>query len=1335
MAETTITRQLDHLELLIKRIIENKAESGDYLKQFHELVYSLRVGSRVMSVYEAKLLDLQIAAANLAKFEKEERRQQDKADKVGPGPVRHCDLPREELARHDGKVSTFYAFWGRITRQLIHRADIEEDTKITRLAGVVSNLDANIIIGSGIVQAIWYLENKYASPHAIRDYIGESIAPLRMRNENDVEGARKLADNLRVAIEVTKAVTTPAPELKVHLFNTVLAGIPVSVRREFRSKYPSCESEPQELLNHLEEVITILLADKVAFTSIGGVKDKQMMMERSCYTCGKTGHISKQCRPPMTPCPICKQTGHWARSCSFNKGTPSRRYPWAPPVCKVETWKPRASKPRCEVKVGEATFSGVIDTGSDITILPASAVKTDAPVKPFTMADGKSTLWTRGPTDVNFTMAGETFKQPVYVHEQLDGLIGLDVLTKHEAVIDVAKNEVTFKKPPLKDDQPEEADPSDGEVALVDEDDKWQKLVQEEYGDLLEGIGKTDVIEHRIDTGDNKPIAIPNRRIPVNYMDAVADHVRELLGQDVIEESQSEWRFPLVIINKKDNTIRMTVDLRELNHITVKDTFPMPRVDEFFEKVNKARVFSRMDLRKGYYQILMREEDRPKTAFAFKGKLYQFKRMPFGACNAPQTFQRLMERVLGDLPFVFIYLDDVLIFSENEEEHMEMLKQVLDRLRDAGLTLNGEKCLFGKDEVEFLGFKIKDGKRSPIDQKCQIMADFPVPDTPTKLRGFLGLANFYRNFVPDFADLAAPLFEACNKKYKKNKLVWTDECKESFCKLKERFRDKPTTHLPDLDKPFVVTSDASDMATGAVLSQIIDGERKIVDFMSKMFSSAERRYSTIEREATAILWAIEKWDHYLRGGEFTVETDHKPLKWLLSMKETKTKLGRLALKLQEYKIKGIEYVKGEDNEMADALSRIEVGLLSAAPGAPTELLRRIMRADPNRFKEIDGRIYLVEGESKRLCIDSLDEVRQILKLLHDDEGHFAEYKTAAAIRQRFYWPNWKKDLKWYLKQCYDCQSKKDNREPFKEELVPLESKEVLERVHVDVCGPLCESSGNKYIVVLQDAFSKWLEAKAIPDARAATIMDWLRQEVFSRFGVPKMITTDSGTQFDCKEFKKFCQDRGIEHHITSLYHHQGNGLVERAIRTIEEMLRVTCKDQKDWSHHIPDCVSGYNSRKHMTTEVTPHSLMFGREAATKVDRIFQLEPPIIDTEMNRAFATAKRDSNTKKTKQMYDRKKKPAQLKKGDLVLWRVMEQGVGKSKKLNRRWRGPFRVEEVLRPKAKLFDKDGKQKTIHMNHLKPIKTSVPLDEFRGRGRPRIQRGRSKNDGTDDRQQ
>ena len=235
-----------------------------------------------------------------------------------------------------------------------------------------------------------------------------------------------------------------------------------------------------------------------------------------------------------------------------------------------------------------------------------------------------------------------------------------------------------------------------------------------------------------------------------------------------------------------------------------------------------------------------------------------------------------MQKVLGDLSYVCIYLDDVLIFSEDVNEHAEHLREVLTRIRQAGLTLNSEKCVFGVEEVEFLGFRIREKKRSPKESTAKIIAGYPVPETTKALRSFLGLANFFQDLIPDFALLARPLFEACNKK----KLVWTGECGQHFEELKRKLAAEPTTCLPNLNYPFIVASEASNIATGAVLLQEVEGQRRIIDFMSMAFNETEKRYSTIEREATAILWALEKWEHFLIGKRFKIETDHRPLQWL-----------------------------------------------------------------------------------------------------------------------------------------------------------------------------------------------------------------------------------------------------------------------------------------------------------------------------------------------------------------------------------------------------------------------------------------------------------------------
>jgi len=398
---------------------------------------------------------------------------------------------------------------------------------------------------------------------------------------------------------------------------------------------------------------------------------------------------------------------------------------------------------------------------------------------------------------------------------------------------------------------------------------------------------------------------------------------------------------------------------------------------------------------------------------------------------------------------------------------------VLELIKAANLRL---KCEFGTDKIEFLGFTIANGQKTPSDDKRQVLANFPVPANKRMLQGFLGLANFIRHLVPDFAQLAQPLFAASSAR----RFSWTPKCQHSFELLKEKLSATSPVYLPDLSIPFIVTCDASEIGMGAMLWQVVDGERRVVEFMSRNFNDTERRYSTIEREATAIWWALDKWQHFLKGTECTIETDHKPLRWLLSMSNTTPKLSRMAQKIKaEYRIKGIEYVKGEENLLADTLSRIEIGLIDDNPGAPSDRLVALTNQQPARFKLFNNRVYLVENQLKRLCLDSPDEQEAVLKEIHDEAGHLGRYKCQEAIRQRFYWPHWRRNLKDHLRRCSNCAMAKNDLEPHKEELLVQESSDVWERVHIDLCGPLTPSDGNRYIVVLQDTHgSKPRQSKA-----------------------------------------------------------------------------------------------------------------------------------------------------------------------------------------------------------------------------------------------------------------
>ena len=1344
--EEIMCRKLNKLGELITSMMTKEKDPENLLNKYESLIDELPESAK-----EAKERYVDIWASLTAKAAMVTRRT------VTGLPT--SSLPSMTMMKHNGKVESFTACWSMYESLILRRQDISEEEKHARLCIMLSEGDQAAVAGLSLGEIQAFVLKKYRSPEAIRTYIQTKFSSVKVRNADDMDGLMAVIEALQAAIPLVKSSQDQTVELQVLLFNLVYSVLPVSWARPFWKEHNDRLGCPVRLLSFLESHKANILADRVARLSVGQhriVEERSQRVSSSsgiCFYCKDVSnpHLVANCpRLVDVVCRSCSKKGHVMKFCP-NKVV-KKYIPLADlkvmEIGDVYRSEIRDDRPCCEVKVGDQVMRGIVDTGAQVSILPRSIDMQSGPRKRFLLADGSSCLEVRGPKETKFIVDDIEVQFPVYTRAAKEAILGADLLKEYEATISMKDGVVTFGRKDVQpavskmDQQGCSVGPSLRSSAKLDtvvsdsiphtsnemlpdsleSSDKVCQMVTRNFSDLMSGLGKTEIVEHCIDTGNHVPITVQNRRIPVHFKDELAAHMKELLDDDIIEECESEWLFPMVIVRKKDGSIRMAIDFRLLNEATKKDTYPMPRIDETLEKVAGAKWFTKLDLRKGYYQVLLRESDRHKTAFAFEGKLYQFKRMPFGLTGAPQTFQRLMQKVLGHLPFVVCYLDDVLVFSESENDHLIHVKSVLDTLRTANLRLNAEKCKFGARKVDFLGFKIEDGTKAPTQDKTAIFRSFPTPTTTRQLKGFLGLANFVREMVPDFAVLSQPLWEASNKK----KLVWSSECDASFEELKKRLASTPHVVLPDLRAPFFLATDASDEAMGAVLYQRVNGEVKVIEYMSKMFNQTQRRYSTIEKEATAIMKAVEKWRHLLVGRPFTVESDHKPLHWLLTKVDLPGKLGRMARKLREYDIQGIEWISGEENLLADTLSRIQVSLITSIPGSPFRRLEELLIRDPNRFRRVENRIWLEENGNSRLCIESQDEVNRILREVHEEVAcHLGQFKCLEEVRRRFYWPGWRGDVKQHLRNCSSCDFKKDDVEPFREELVVQNCAEVFERVHIDICTDLMETDGFKHVVVLQDAFSKWLEVKPVKDLRATTIIDWLKEEVFSRFGEPDMIVSDEGSQFDSREFKTFCEDLSIVHRMASPYHHLTNGLVERGIQTLEKMLRTSCKEQSEWKAVLPRCVKAYNEMKHHTTGVSPYSLMFGRESRTKLDRLFQLKRTELDREMNMAIASNNRAVESKRFKTMYDRKcKKKADVMVDELVLWHVHEQGRGKSRKLNQRWQGPFRINAISGPRVTLVDRTGKKKTVHVNHLKRISYTTELGIFRGRGRPRNLIGR-----------
>ncbi len=437
---------------------------------------------------------------------------------------------------------------------------------------------------------------------------------------------------------------------------------------------------------------------------------------------------------------------------------------------------------------------------------------------------------------------------------------------------------------------------------------------------LYEGdLGRTDLVQHSIDTQGAAPVKQPPRRLPFHRRGEVKQLLDKMLEQGIIEPAQGPWSSPIVLVPKKDGSTRFCVDFRKVNSLTRKDAHPLPRIDESLDALSGAQWFTTIDLASGYWQVDMKPEDREKTSFATAYGLFQFRVMPFGLCNAPSTFQRLMETVLTTLHWTtcLVYLDDIIIFSKTVEEHLSRLKEVFERLRQAGLKLKPSKCCLLRKYVHFLGH-IVSAKGLEVDpKKTECVSKWPTPRNPKELKQFLGLASYYRRFVLNFAHTARPLYRLTEKG---RQWSWTTECEEAFCGLKAKLTSAPILVYPRFDLPFIIDCDASNNGLGAILSQKTENGEYVVSYASRTLTKAERSYSATRKEMLALVWAVRTFRPYLYGKKFKARTDHHSLKWLQSFREPEGQVARWLEILAEYDFE-VEHRPGYRHGNADALSR------------------------------------------------------------------------------------------------------------------------------------------------------------------------------------------------------------------------------------------------------------------------------------------------------------------------------------------------------------------------------------------------------------------------------
>ena len=442
---------------------------------------------------------------------------------------------------------------------------------------------------------------------------------------------------------------------------------------------------------------------------------------------------------------------------------------------------------------------------------------------------------------------------------------------------------------------------------------------QNVFSQSSEDIGLTNLVKHRINTGDAVPIRQPPRRLPFGKRAIEKQEIETMLDRGVIEQSSSPWASPIVLVTKKDGSCRFCVDYRKLNEVTIKDAYPLPRVDDCIDALSGSRFFSSLDLNSGYWQVAMDEKDKEKTAFTTTMGLYQFTLMSFGLVNAPATFERLMENVLRGLQWVecLLYMDDIIVPSKSVHQGLERLEKIFQRLKNAGLKCKPSKYIFFQKQVKFLGHLVSEEGVATDPAKISAVRDWSTPRNVKEVKSFLGLCSYYRRFVSGFAQIARPLHKISDKG---TAFHWTEECERAFQHLKTSLTTSPILGYPVHDAPFVLDTDASDFATGAVLSQLQNDKEVVIAYHSKSLNIHEQQYCVTRKELLAVLNAFNAFHHFLYGQSVLVRTDNAAVSWMRNLKQPTGQVARWLQILGTYDFT-VVHRPGTQHRNADALSR------------------------------------------------------------------------------------------------------------------------------------------------------------------------------------------------------------------------------------------------------------------------------------------------------------------------------------------------------------------------------------------------------------------------------
>ncbi|KAD4586323.1 hypothetical protein E3N88_23924 [Mikania micrantha] len=844
----------------------------------------------------------------------------------------------------------------------------------------------------------------------------------------------------------------------------------------------------------------------------------------------------------------------------------------------------------------------------------------------------------------------------------------------------------------------------------------------EVFPDDLPGLPPERQVEFRIDLvpGAN-PVAKAPYRLAPSELQELASQLQELTDKGFIRPSHSPWGAPVLFVKKKDGSFRMCIDYRELNKLTIKNRYPLPRIDDLFDQLQGSAWFSKIDLRSGYHQLRVHDDDIPKTAFRTRYGHYEFLVMPFGLTNAPAVFMDLMNRVCRPCldKFVIVFIDDILIYSKTKEDHEKHLKLVLEILREERLYAKFSKCEFWLKEVQFLGHIVNEYGVHVDPAKIDAVKNWSTPKTPTEIRSFLGLAGYYRRFISNFSRIAVPLTALTQKN---RPYEWGPKQEEAFQTLKQKLCDAPVLTLPDGNDDFVVYCDASNLGLGCVLMQ----RGKVVAYASRQLKIHEKNYTTHDLELGAVVFALKIWRHYLYGTKCVVFTDHKSLQHILNQKELNMRQRRWVELLNDYDCE-IRYHPGKANVVADALSRkSQVQIHSVR--VHTNLRNDVLTAQQHSLAQDNLKNEMSCGAE--ILLETKDDAHKSRYSIHPGSD-----KMYQDLRGLYWWPGMKKDIAEYVSKCLNCTKvKAEHQRPSGLLLQPEIPMWKWENISMDFITKLPRTTNGKdSIWVIVDRLTK--SAHFLPISETYPVRKLARiyiDEIVSRHGIPLSIISDRDARFTARFWESLHEAFGTRLDLSTAYHPQTDGQTERTIQTLEDMLRACVIDFcGNWDSHLPLVEFSYNNSYHASIGMAPFEALYGRKCRspicwTEVGDSQMTGPEIIQETTDKIRQIRDNLLAARSRQKSYaDKRRKPLEFEVGDMVLLKVSPwKGVvrfGKKGKLAPRYVGPFKILKRIGKVAYKLELPPElsnvHPTFHVSNLRKCLADqdlqVPLDDIR----------------------